>query len=95
VIINAVIYTFAPEDADKAAAILRELRDLSRKETGVVAFEVARSNHSPAVFALWEEYQDQAALDAHFASDHFKRLGINGVRLLAKQRTGETCRLLD
>ncbi len=94
-IINAVIYTFAPEDADKAAAILRELRDLSRKETGVVAFEVARSNHSPAVFALWEEYQDQAALDAHFASDHFKRLGINGVRLLAKQRTGETCRLLD
>jgi quinol monooxygenase YgiN len=95
VIINAVIYTFAPEDADKAAAILRELRELSRKEPGVVGFDVARSNHNPAVFALWEEYQDQAALDSHFASDHFKRLGINGVRLLAKQRTGETCRPLD
>ncbi len=89
-LINSVHYTFAPEDADKAEAILRELRDTSRKEEGVIAFEVARSREKPNVFALWEAYSDEAAWDAHVATDHFKRLAVNGVRPLAQQRSAET-----
>lgn len=90
-IINAIIYSFDPKDAEKAEGILRELRDLSRKEPGVIAFDVARGNQNSAVFALWEVYKDQAAFNSHFGSEHFKRLGLNGIRPLAKQRTGETC----
>ena len=88
-LIQSVHFTFAPKDADKAEAILRELRDVSRKEEGVIAFEVARSQEKPNVFALWEEYRDKAALEAHMATEHFKRLVINGVRPLAEQRIGE------
>ena len=89
-LIQTIIYTFAPEDADKAEALFRELRDASRKEEGMITFDVARSKEHPDVFALWEEYRDEAALEAHKATEHFKRLGLNGVRPLAKQRIAET-----
>ena len=89
-LIQSIHFTFAPEDADNAEAILRELRDASRKEEGVITFDVARSREKPNVFALWEAYKDSAALDAHIATEHFKRLVINGVRPLAQQRNAET-----
>lgn len=88
-LIQSVQFTFAPEDADKAEAILRELRDASRKEEGVVGFDVARSQEKPNLFALWEEYRDRAAFDAHTATEHFKHLVLQGVRPLAQQRIGE------
>jgi quinol monooxygenase YgiN len=87
-LVNAVLYTFAPEDADRAADMLTRLRDASRTEPGCLSFDVARSNEDHAQFALFEQYRDQAALDAHFASAHFQELGAAGVRTLAKQRTG-------
>ena len=89
-LVQSIHFTFAPEDADKAETMLRELRDASRKEDGVIVFEVARSKDRPNVFALWEEYRDRGALDAHTATEHFKRLVINGVRPLAQQRIAET-----
>ncbi len=88
-LIQTVRFTFAPEDGDKAEAIFRELRDASRAEAGVVAFEVGRSPEKPEIFALWEVYRDRTALDFHTATDHYQRLVINGVRRLAKERSGE------
>jgi quinol monooxygenase YgiN len=93
-LVNSVHYSFAVEDADKAAAIFRELRDASRNEEGVISFDVGRSQEKPNEFALWEEYRDKAALDAHFASDHFDRLVINGIRPLAQRRDSATVVLL-
>ncbi|MFY9739899.1 MAG: putative quinol monooxygenase [Candidatus Cybelea sp.] len=88
-LIQSVRFTFAPGDEDKAAAILRELREASRKEEGVIGFEVARSKEKANVFMLWEEYRDQAALDFHKATEHYNRLVLNGVRPLARERSGE------
>ncbi|HKD54469.1 MAG TPA: putative quinol monooxygenase [Steroidobacteraceae bacterium] len=87
--INAIVFTFAQKDADLAETLFRELRDASRKEAGVIQFDVGRSREKPNVFALWEVYRDQAALDAHFASEHFQRLVVNGVRPLAQERNIE------
>jgi quinol monooxygenase YgiN len=42
-----------------------------------------------SVFALWEQYRDGAAFDAHAATDHYKRLVLGGLRPLALQRDGE------
>ena len=88
-LIQSIHYTFAPEDADRVAAILIELRDLSRQEPGIMQFEVARGQDRPNIFALWEVYRDDAALKAHLESDHFQRLGINGIRRLATERLAE------
>ena len=85
-LISSIHFTFAPEDADKAQAMLVELRDTSRKEPGVIAFEVARGVEKTNVFALWETYRDKTAYDAHLATDHVKRLVINGLRPLAQER---------
>jgi (4S)-4-hydroxy-5-phosphonooxypentane-2,3-dione isomerase len=89
-LIRSVFYTFAPEDADKAEALFRELRDASRREDGVVDFEVGRGQTNRNAFALWEAYRDEAALDAHAASEHFKRLVVDGVRRLSYERDGDT-----
>lgn len=89
-LINSIHFTFAPADADVAAETLfRELRDASRQEAGVIQFEVGRSREKPNVFALWEVYRDQGAVDAHVASEHFKRIVVNGVRPLAQGRNIE------
>ncbi|HEY5095895.1 MAG TPA: putative quinol monooxygenase [Candidatus Eremiobacteraceae bacterium] len=88
-LIQLVHYTFAPEDADKVETILRELRDASREEKGVTTFDVARSQEKQNVFVLWEAYRDRVSLDAHIATEHFKRLVINGVRPLAQERVAE------
>lgn len=90
VIIASIHFTFDPKHADTAAAMLLELRDASLKESGVVQFQVERSQEKPNVFALWEVYRDQAAVDAHRASEHFSRLVVNGVRPLAQERNVET-----
>src|SRR4051794_40524794 len=39
-IVSAVQFTFAANDAAKAETLLREIRDASRKEPGVVRFDV-------------------------------------------------------
>jgi quinol monooxygenase YgiN len=88
-LISSIRFTFAPEDADKAEAMFRELRDASRKEEGVVSFDIARSREDPSVFVLWEVYRDEAALEAHKATEHFKRLAFEGVRRLSKERSAD------
>ena len=89
-IITSIQYTFAAKDADKAESLFQELRAASVKEPGVIRFEVGRSIEDPNVFALWELYRDKDAADAHRESEHFKRLVINGIRPLAKQRNAAT-----
>ena len=89
-LIQSIHFTFAPEDADKAEGFLRELRDESRKEDGVITFDIGRSEENPVVFALWEVYRDKASLESHTATEHFARLVIRGVRVMAKLRNAET-----
>ena len=85
-IITSIHYTFAAEDADKAESLFRELIDASVKEPGVIQFAVGRSSDDPNVFALWEVYRDKDAVDAHYASEHFARLVVNGIRPLGRER---------
>jgi quinol monooxygenase YgiN len=88
-LVQSVHFTFAPNDADRVEAMLRELREASRAEAGVVSFDIARSREKPNVFVLWEVYRDEAGLESHKQSEHYKRLVIDGVRSLAQQRMGE------
>jgi len=69
---------------------MRELREVSLEEKGVVNFETARVDGKSNEFVLWEVYADTAAWDAHAGSEHFKRLVIDGLRSLARQRIAET-----
>jgi quinol monooxygenase YgiN len=94
-LVNAVIYTFAPEKTDEAEALLQALRNGSRAEPGCITFDVARSLEDPNVFVLFEEWKDQAALEVHYETAHFKQFGLNGIRALATGRIGHRCRPID
>jgi quinol monooxygenase YgiN len=94
-LVNAVLYTFPADKAEEAAQLLIRLRDGSRAEPGCITFDVSRSTDDPNVFVLYEEWRDQAALDEHYATEHFTRYGVNGVRALASNRLGHRCRPLD
>ena len=94
-IITSIHYTFAAEDSDKVESLFRELLEASIKEPGVIRFEIGRSSDEPNVFALWEVYRDKDAVDAHYASKHFKRLVLNGIRPLAKLRNAATVGPID
>jgi quinol monooxygenase YgiN len=86
-LVNAVRYTFPDDKADEAERMLRELRAASLGEEGCVGYEVVRGNDADrATFVLYETWRDQAALDAHYETEHFKRLGAEGIRKLATDR---------
>ena len=89
-IITSIHYTFAKEDADTVKSLMQELRDASRQEHGVIQFEVGQSEDRPNVFALWEVYRDSSAVEAHAESEHFKRLVLDGIRPLARERNAVT-----
>ncbi len=86
-LINAVMYQFPEERADEAARLLAELRAASLREEGCIGFEVMRGDAGqPGSFVLYETWRDQAALDEHFGTAHFERLGKNGIRTFATGR---------
>ncbi len=93
-IVQSIHFTFPPGSADEVESILLELRDASRKEAGVVSFDVGRSRDKPGVFALWEVYRDAEGLQAHTQTEHFARLVVGRIRVLATERVVEKVELL-
>jgi quinol monooxygenase YgiN len=60
----------AGHDAD-VPPILAKLTEESRKEPGVLMFQVHRHKTEPRRFFIYEQYQDDAALEAHRSTTHF------------------------
>jgi (4S)-4-hydroxy-5-phosphonooxypentane-2,3-dione isomerase len=48
-----------------------KLTEESRKEPGCIMYVVHRHKTEPRRFLIYEQYQDDAALEAHRASPHF------------------------
>jgi quinol monooxygenase YgiN len=63
----------APASKGNAATLLRQLRDASRKDEGLIRFEVLQRTTPSNQFAVLEIWKDQQALDAHAAAAHSKQ----------------------
>lgn len=64
----------ARKGAEKQVAeSLRAMVEPTRAEPGNLVYRVCRSADDPALFALFEEYSDADAFQAHLDSDHFAR----------------------
>ena len=46
------------------------------KEKGTLLYQLAKADDQPGTYRLTELYVDQAALDAHMASDWFREAGL-------------------
>ena len=76
----AVEWTAKAGQGDRIAEIQKEFALLARQEPGCRQFFVSRSEDNPDRFFLYEEYDDEAAFDAHLETPHFDRL-IRGAAL--------------
>lgn len=84
-----VRFTFAPEDRDEVAEALRLLTLASRQEPGCVSYVPHHAEGDPDTIVIYEQYVDEAALDRHRATDHFKKYGVGVLFQKLKDRNRE------
>ena len=70
----SVVATFTPKQGQESAVegILRGMIGPTRKEPGCLRYELYASADPEPQFVLIEAYADQAALEAHRATEHYK-----------------------
>jgi quinol monooxygenase YgiN len=71
----AVRCTANEGEDDRVAALLAQLAEASRQEAGCRFYQPCRDPENPRAFLIFEIYDDQAAFEAHGASEHFQALG--------------------
>ena len=64
----------AEGNEDEALATMRELAEATRQEPGCVHYIPVQDPEDPRNVTFYEQYVDQAAFEAHGASEHFQRL---------------------
>jgi len=83
-------YTVKAGNVEAVLAALRRMAPLVREnEPGCITYHVNRANDDPNVLLLYEEYADQAALDAHASSPHFKEIILGTIVPLLERRERE------
>ena len=75
-----------PGNEDRVRDAIEALVAPSRAEPGNMAYRPSRDLDDPRVFFIYEEYVDRAAYEAHGASEHFRRLGVEGAIPLLEAR---------
>ena len=83
-----------PGKAGELRAVLEGLIAPTRAETGCIRYELQENVDNPAEFVFVEEWTDQAALDAHFETDHIKAAVKKAPTLLAEELDLRRYRLL-
>lgn len=63
-----------PEHVEAVRPLYAELVRLTRREPLCRAYDLFEDRKQPGHFFFIEEWPDQAALDVHCASEHFRRL---------------------
>ena len=82
----AVTYVIKAGREAEAEEHLRGLTVASRNEPGCRTYAVHRARDAARTYFLYEQYDDEAALDAHRATPHFERFGTNGLQTIAESR---------
>jgi len=82
-VVNLVELVVIPAELPKFLEIAKENAATVIKEPGVRAFNILQLASNPNHVVFYEVYENQAALTAHRASDHFKAYQASIARLVA------------
>jgi len=85
----AVTYVIKAGHEDDAVGRLRVLTAATRLEPGCRFYQAHRSPTDPRRFFLYEQYDDQAALNAHRAAPYFIEHVLGGLVPIAESRSPE------
>jgi quinol monooxygenase YgiN len=64
-----------PDKIKDFLIVAKEMVEKSNKESGCKSYELYQDPYNNNSFIFVEEYKDQSAVDAHFATDYFKAFG--------------------
>ena len=76
-----------PGMEEKCKELVRHLHEHSRKEPGCVQYVGHQSTDDPRKFMFYEVYKDEAALQAHRDSAHFKEYVMGGLDGIMEDRS--------
>jgi len=85
-IVLVVNYRVKPGTEELAKEYIRKMQQNTRKEPGCRLYVGHQSLEDPLLFCFYEQYDDQAALDAHRAAPYFAEYVTNGLFKLAETR---------
>jgi quinol monooxygenase YgiN len=63
------------ETVSEVRELLSSLVEPTRKESGCITYELLQNKEDPTDFTFVEEWESDAALESHLASDHLKAIG--------------------
>ena len=77
---------FEESDLDVVRGNLIALTEGSRKEPGCVSYICHFVSDSPTSVVIYEQYRDDAALESHRGTAHFKEHAIGGLYQRMRER---------
>ena len=77
---------FESKDHDRVAELLRLLTAETRKEPGCLAYIPHFVADEPGTVLIYEQYKDEAGLEAHRSSAHFQQYASGGLYQLMIDR---------
>ena len=88
-LILVVRVTIRAGHEDEVLEPFRKLQEETRREPGCIEFIVQRSSEDSRRYLIYEQYKDQAALDTHRTTPHFKQYAANGFYPFVEERQAE------
>jgi (4S)-4-hydroxy-5-phosphonooxypentane-2,3-dione isomerase len=74
---------------EEVAGIFGKLQAASRQEPGCLMYVVHRHRTDSTRFFIYEQYRDDAALEAHRKSSHFQEYAIQALKDIGERKEGE------
>jgi len=72
-----------PASRDEALDLIENLVEQSQQEDGMIDYRAATDVSDPNVVRFFEQYEDEAAFEAHSQTDHFQEFEAKLPDLLA------------
>src|SRR4051812_10164996 len=79
-----VLFEFQPGHESEIKVALTTLAAATRAEAGCKGFQIHQSKDNPSQFMMYENWQDQAALEQHDQTAHLKAFQAVAKPLFAK-----------
>jgi quinol monooxygenase YgiN len=88
-LVLAVTWMANPGHENEVAEIFTKLQAASRQEPGCLMYIVHRHKTDPRHFFIYEQYRDQAALEAHRDSPHFQEYAVKALANIGQRIQGD------
>ena len=88
-VVLAVTWMAKAGKETEVSEIFRKLEQASRQEPGCLMYIVHRHRSDSGRFFIYEQYRDDAALEAHRRSPHFQEYAVGALTGIGERREGE------